>query len=106
MPRINDTGTGRDISKWNGTLEKALLARKDMLGACKTNNDLIDVLMACEEDGLSKEGTAYTDRLIAAISSNPNFNKNFQNVYNVVLKGMGCGVLKCSTKKLVKNTAK
>lgn len=93
MPRI-DNGTGRDISKWNGTLEKALIARKDMLNKCKTNNDLIDVLMDCEKDGLSTEGTAYTDRLIVNISSNPNFRKNFQNVYNVLLKGMGNGVLR------------
>lgn len=101
MPRI-DNGTGRDISKWNGTLEKALIARKDMLNVCKTNNDLIDVLMDCEKDGLSAEGTAYTDRLIATISSNPNFRKNFQNVYNVLLKGTGNGVLKCSAKKPAK----
>ena len=101
MPRI-DNGTGRDISKWNGTLEKALIARKDMLNKCKTNNDLIDILMDCEKDGLSTEGTAYTDRLIATISSNPNFRKNFQNVYNVLLKGTGNGVLKCSAKKPAK----
>lgn len=105
MPRI-DNGTGRDISKWNGTLEKALLARKDMLNVCKTNNDLIDVLMDCEKDGLSAEGTAYTDRLIATISSNPNFRKNFQNVYNVLLKGTGNGVLKCSAKKPAKKGLK
>ena len=98
MPRI-DNGTGRDISKWNGTLEKALIARKDMLNKCKTNNELIDVLMDCEKDGLSAEGTAYTDRLIATISSNPNFRKNFQNVYNVLLKGTGNGVLKCSANR-------
>ena len=101
MPRI-DNGTGRDISKWNGTLEKALIARKDMLNKCKTNNDLIDVLMDCEKDGLSMNGTDYTDRLIATISSNPNFRKNFQNVYNVILKGTGNGVLKCSAKKPAK----
>lgn len=105
MPRI-DNGTGRDISKWNGTLEKALIARKDMLNKCKTNNDLIDVLMDCEKDGLSTEGTAYTDRLIATISSNPNFRKNFQNVYNVLLKGTGNGVLKCSAKKPAKKGLK
>lgn len=105
MPRI-DNGTGRDISKWNGTLEKALIARKDMLNKCKTNNDLIDVLMDCEKDGLSAEGTAYTDRLIATISSNPNFRRNFQNVYNVLLKGTGNGVLKCSAKKPVKKGLK
>lgn len=101
MPRI-DNGTGHDISKWNGTLEKALIARKDMLNKCKTNNDLIDVLMDCEKDGLSMNGTDYTDRLIATISSNPNFRKNFQNVYNVILKGTGNGVLKCSAKKTSK----
>lgn len=101
MPRI-DNGTGRDISKWNGTLEKALIARKDMLNKCKTNNDLIDILMDCEKDGLSMNGTDYTDRLIATISSNPNFHKNFQNVYNVILKGTGNGVLKCSAKKTSK----
>lgn len=105
MPRI-DNGTGRDISKWNGTLEKSLIARKDMLNKCKTNNDLIDVLMDCEKDGLSAEGTAYTDRLIATISSNPNFRKNFQNVYNVLLKGTGNGVLKCSAKKPAKKGLK
>lgn len=101
MPRI-DNGTGRDISKWNGTLEKALIARKDMLNKCKTNNDLIDILMDCEKDGLSMNGTDYTDRLIATISSNPNFHKNFQNVYNVILKGTGNGVLRCSAKKTSK----
>ena len=105
MPRI-DNGTGRDISKWNGTLEKALIARKGMLNKCKTNNDLIDVLMDCEKDGLSMNGTDYTDRLIATISSNPNFRKNFQNVYNVILKGTGNGVLKCSAKKPAKKGLK
>lgn len=102
MPKFKTTGTGRDISNWNGTLEKALVAHIDMLNACKTNADLIDTLMACEEAGLNSEATEYTDRLIADISSNPNFEANFQRMYNVYLKGLGLGVLKCSTKTSAK----
>lgn len=102
MPKFKTTGTGRDISKWNGTLEKALVAHIDMLNACKTNADLIDTLMACETAGLNSEATEYTDNLIAGISSNPNFKANFQRVYNVYLKGLGLGVLRCSTKTSAK----
>jgi len=102
MSKFKTTGTGRDISKWNGTLEKALVAHIDMLNACKTNADLIDTLMACETAGLNTEATEYTDKLIADISSNPNFEANFQRMYNVYLKGLGLGVLRCSTKTSAK----
>ena len=63
------------------------------LNLIKNNPQLLEFLRGVDRSNFDAEANEYLDGMIKHFEEKPNFVKNFQQVYNVLLAGQGLRVI-------------
>ena len=63
------------------------------LNLIKNNTQLLEFLKSMDRSNFDAEANEYLDGMIKHFEEKPNFVRNFQQVYNVLLAGQGLRVI-------------
>lgn len=75
----------RVVNNFKNSLGHYLVAHKDEVSTCRTNEDLVNLISGALGNGNDR----YVNKIITDIQHQPSFKRNWQNVYNILLAGYG-----------------